>query len=498
MNIKHILSLVLVAALSSIFTMFTFQYFGSGKQIISFKESSPNSNNTQVMNTLTSKTAARSNNPNFVKAAEMTTPTVVHIIATQTVKASRYNRDMPDIFREFFGDDFGGNFRRNPHGQKSQSSGSGVIVTADGYIVTNNHVVEGTSEVEVVLSDKRTYKAKVIGTAPSTDLAVIKIKEKELPHIELANSDDVMIGEWVLAVGNPFNLASTVTAGIVSAKGRSLNILRDKSQTPIEAFIQTDAAVNPGNSGGALINTRGQLIGINTAIATPTGTYAGYSFAVPVNIVKKVMKDLIEYGTIQRGYLGVIIRDVEGNFAKERGLKVTEGVYVDKIDKTSSAQKAGVKVGDVIVGVDDKEVKSSPELLGIIAEKSPGDKIKLTIDRKGKKLDFDVVLKNKAGNEEVITKANSQTLDFLGAELADVSPEERKELEIRGGVKVIRVVGGKFAEVNMKDGFVITKMGDEPVYSLNDFIKKVDSSKGGIFLSGMYPNGEEAYYAFGR
>ena len=497
MNIKHIFSLVLVAVLSSIVTMFAFQYFGLSKQTVSFKDGSQNSNNNQVVK-LTGKTAATSNNPNFVRAAEMTTPTVVHIIATQTIKSSRYNQDMPDIFREFFGDDYGGNFRRNPQGQKSQSSGSGVIVSADGYIVTNNHVVEGASKVEVVLNDKRTYTAKVIGTAPSTDLAVIKIEEKDLSHIELGNSDDVMIGEWVLAVGNPFNLESTVTAGIVSAKGRSLNILREKSQTPIEAFIQTDAAVNPGNSGGALINTRGQLIGINTAIATPTGTYAGYSFAVPVNIVKKVMKDLIEYGAIQRGYLGVIIRDVEGNFAKEKGLKVTEGVYVDQIDKTSSAQKSGVKVGDVIIGVNGKEVKSSPELLGIIAEKSPGDKIKLTVDRKGKKLDFDVTLKNKAGNEELITKENSQTMDFLGAELADVSAEEQRELKIRGGVKVVSIKGGKFAEVNMREGFIITKMGDEPIRSLDDFIKKVDNSNGGIFLSGIYPNGEEGYYAFGR
>ncbi|MDX2301699.1 MAG: Do family serine endopeptidase [Microscillaceae bacterium] len=494
MNLKYILSLALIAVLSSALTILSFRYFGASDQSVNFKDGNTDP---QYINRLTGKEIAQSNNPDFVKAALMTTPTVVHIVATQTVQTNQYNEDMPDIFREFFGDEFGGNFRREP--RQAQSSGSGVIVTADGYIVTNNHVVEGAGEIEVVLSDKRTYTAKVIGTAPSTDLAVIKINEKKLPHIELGNSDQVMIGEWVLAVGNPFNLASTVTAGIVSAKGRSLNILRDKSQAPIEAFIQTDAAVNPGNSGGALINTKGQLIGINTAIATPTGTYAGYSFAVPVNIVRKVMKDLIQYGTIQRGYLGIIIRDVEGNLAKEKGLKVTEGVYVDQIDNTSSAYKAGVKIGDVIVGIENKEVKSSPELLGMIAEKSPGDKIKLKVNRKGKVLNFDVVLKNKAGNEELITRENTQVLDFLDAELADVKPEELRELGIRGGVKVTKINQGKLAEVNMRNGFIITKLGDEPVLSLEDFVRKIENMRGGIFLSGVYPDTkQEAYYAFGR
>ncbi|NJO01196.1 MAG: trypsin-like serine protease, partial [Bacteroidia bacterium] len=328
--------------------------------------------------------------PNFIDAAERTTASVVHIVASQNY-ARRNNRD--DVFREFFGDEFG--FRSIPRGpQRSQSSGSGVIISQDGYIVTNNHVVADANDIEVILNDKRSYQAKVVGTAPATDLAVIKIEEKNLPTVLLGNSDEVRVGEWVLAVGNPFNLASTVTAGIVSAKGRSLNILGQNAQAPIEAFIQTDAAVNPGNSGGALINTNGELVGINTAIATPTGTYAGYSFAVPVNIVKKVVNDLVEFGTIQRGFLGVNIHDVDGRFARENDLSITEGVYVVGVERNSAAQSAGIRPGDVIVGIDNKKIRSYARTAGRSSQtKPPAIKLQVKVNRDGKVKTLTVTLR---------------------------------------------------------------------------------------------------------
>ena len=361
--------LALVAMMSSIFTISAYKLVGFDRNLVIF-EASKSGNTDENLVKLAKKDgdtkAGKLDLPaDFIAAAEKTTPTVVHIFATQDIsKNQRFqNNDIPDFFRDFFGDDFGGNLRKNPRGpQQAQSSGSGVILSQDGYIVTNNHVVANASSLEVTMNDQRTYKAEVIGTSPEMDLAVIKIKETNLPHIVFGNSDNVKVGEWVLAVGNPFNLESTVTAGIVSAKGRNLNILREKGLDAIESFIQTDAAVNPGNSGGALINTQGELIGINTAIATPTGTYAGYSFAVPVNIVRKVVKDLIEYGTVQRGYLGVTIRQLDGKYAEEKGIKnISEGVYVESVAENSAAKEAGVQAGDVIVGLDGKKIKSSPE-----------------------------------------------------------------------------------------------------------------------------------------
>ncbi len=498
MNTKNILLLFTVAILSSALTLFTYKWAGFEPEGVVFKEAKSDSE-AQGLARLTkdSKVSTDELVPNFTIAAQKTTSNVVHIIATQQVARNRNN--MPDIFREFFGDDFGRNFRSAPRGSRqAQSSGSGVIVSEDGYIVTNNHVVEGASEIEVITADKNTYQAKVVGTAPSTDLAVIKVEAKDLPAIILGNSDEVNIGEWVLAVGNPFNLESTVTAGIVSAKGRSLNILREKSQTPIEAFIQTDAAVNPGNSGGALVNTRGELIGINTAIATPTGTYAGYSFAVPVNIVKKVMQDLIEFGTIQRGYLGVTIRDVDGNFAREQGLEITRGVYINQVQPDGAAKKAGIQDGDVIVGIDGKTINSSPELLEQVAAKRPGDQIEVKIYRDGKTKTISVTLQNKTGKEELIGQETSQVLKMLGADLEELSPETRQKLRLEGGVKVSRIFGGKLGETGMREGFIITELNERPVRNVEEFLESLQNIKGGVFLTGIYPGVRgEYYYAFG-
>ncbi|HEU5147367.1 MAG TPA: trypsin-like peptidase domain-containing protein [Chryseosolibacter sp.] len=323
-------------------------------------------------------------NVGFGDAAETTLAQVVHIRARIISQVPR------DPFYEHFGDGFWGPRYRNPQQQVQEASGSGVIVSSDGHIVTNNHVVGQASEIVVSLYNGRGYKAEIIGTDPSTDLAVIKIDEKDLPKAVLANSDDVRVGDWVLAVGNPFNLASTVTAGIVSAKARNINILTDNSA--IESFIQTDAAVNPGNSGGALVNLKGELVGINTAIATPTGTYAGYSFAVPSNIVNKVMTDLIEYGEVQRGYLGVVIQDLSWQLAEQLGLDVSQGVVIANLVRGGPADKAGLEIKDVILEMDGNPINSSSRLLEIVGSHKPGDELDVVVQRNGRKTNVSVRL----------------------------------------------------------------------------------------------------------
>lgn len=489
--------MLLIALLTSVATIVMYKIVGFDRNQVVFQEVSPKSSNDNLAKLAKTEKLSKANVPfDFVEAASKVTPMVVHIIATQDNSArnnSKSREEMPDLFREFFGDDL----RQFRGPQKSQGSGSGVIISADGYIVTNNHVIENAGEVEVILNDKRSYKAEIVGTAPTTDLAVIKIKEKGLPAIVMGNSDEVKVGEWVLAVGNPFNLESTVTAGIVSAKARSIDILRQRGNDAVESFIQTDAAVNPGNSGGALVNTNGELVGINTAIATPTGTYAGYSFAVPVNIVKKIIRDLIEYGTIQRGYLGVNIVQMNGKLAEEKGLKnISEGVYVDKVNENSAAKDAGVKEGDVIIGLDGKRIKSSPELLEEIARRRPGDKVKLEILRNGVNKNIEVFLKNKDGNEKAVIKQSGELMKTLGAELENLNTAELKELKLKGGVKVSRIIGGKLLRSGMSEGFIITHVNDDPVKSVDDFLQKMEKMKGRVMLSGRYPD-DEGEYSYG-
>jgi Trypsin-like serine proteases, typically periplasmic, contain C-terminal PDZ domain len=324
-------------------------------------------------------------NVGFGEAAQRSLEQVVHIRARILAQRPR------DPLFDFFGDGFfGPQYRDQPQQRVQEASGSGVIVSQDGYIVTNNHVVDRAAEIVVSLYNGRGYKAEIIGTDPSTDLAVIRIDEKGLPQAMLANSDDVRVGDWVLAVGNPFNLASTVTAGIVSAKARNIHILSDNSA--IESFIQTDAAVNPGNSGGALVNLKGELVGINTAIATPTGTYAGYSFAVPSNIVKKVMTDLIEFGEVQRGYLGVVIQDLTWQLADQLGLDVTQGVVVANLVRNGPADEAGIKIKDIILEIEGNVIQSSSRLLEIVASHKPGDELDVLIQRDGKKRNVSIRL----------------------------------------------------------------------------------------------------------
>jgi len=442
----------------------------------------------------------------FTSVAEKVTPAVVHIKSTVV-----YDRESPgpwgspgpyrefdnDLFRHFFGPHF--RFEQPDQGIPSPrvGSGSGVIISEEGYIVTNNHVIDGADDIEVTLNDNRVFKAKIVGTDPSTDLALLQIREKGLPYLPMVNSDEVKVGEWVLAVGNPFNLTSTVTAGIISAKARNINILRDRSA--IESFIQTDAAINPGNSGGALVNLQGGLVGINTAIASTTGAYAGYGFAVPSNLVTKVIEDLMEYGMVQRGYLGLMIRSVDGNLAREKALETTEGVYVDSIAANSAAGDAGVKVGDVILKVNDVETRTSAMLLETIGRLRPGDRVMLQIDRFGKKLDIEVVLKNQDGEVKLASRKEQGVLDILGIELQEVDRETAGQLDIEGGLKVTKLGSGKLKKsTDMRTGFIITKVDGKKPGKVEDFTRYLENAEGGVMLEGVYEDIPGTYYyAFG-
>lgn len=427
----------------------------------------------------------------FTQAAEQSVNAVVHI---QT-KSKRQN-----LYNDPFGNLFFGNPYQRGEPQVEQASGSGVIISSDGYIATNNHVVEGSDEIEVILNNRKSYLATIIGTDPSTDLALLKIKDTELPYLLYGNSDEVKLGEWVLAVGNPFNLTSTVTAGIVSAKGRNINIIgsnQNKKIFPIESFIQTDAAVNPGNSGGALVDTHGKLIGINTAIASNTGSFAGYSFAVPVNIVKKVMDDLLAYGEVQRALLGVGMRDVDSKLAEERKLKNTAGVYVTGIAEASAADDAGVKEGDVIVKVGDAKINSAAELQEQIGRHRPGDKVTIAVVRNDAEKELIVTLKNRNGTTNVVKNTPSETSAVLGATLEEVNTDDKQFLRIASGVRVKKMDNGKLRNAGIKEGFVITSIDKKQVFTVNDVTTALQNKRGGVLIEGVYTNGMRAYYGFG-
>lgn len=434
-------------------------------------------------------------NFDFSATAEKVVNAVVHIKSTQTAEVNQNERNIPDPFRDFFDDFFSPRFRdQQPMNPTPQvGTGSGVIISTDGYIVTNNHVIDNASDIEVTLHDNRTFKATVIGTDPTTDLALIQIKATELPKLAFVNSDEVKIGEWVLAVGNPFSLNSTVTAGIVSAKARNINILRD--QYAVESFIQTDAAINPGNSGGALVNINGGLVGINTAIASPTGSYSGYGFAVPSNIVNKVVEDLLEYGVVQRGVLGILIRSVDGNFAKEKDLSVNAGVYVDSIMSNSAAGEAGLASGDVIVGIDNIAVDGTSMLQEIVARRRPGDRLNILVNRKGKEKSFDVTLKNRSGNTEYVTREDKPLFDILGAELEVLDAAVAKKLDIDGGVRITKLYPGKLRQqTQVREGFIITKIDGKKVTSIEDVSDLLENKTGGVLMEGVYEDLPGAYY----
>lgn len=436
---------------------------------------------------------------NFVYAAKQATPAVVHIRTEYTASASEYASRNP--MQEFFKDYFGDRYERSDRSVK-QGAGSGVVVSADGYIATNNHVVEGASDIEVMLNDNRTYKAELIGTDPDTDLALIKIDENQLPYVQFGDSENIQIGEWVLAIGNPFEFRSTVTAGIVSAKARNINILaRSGSNTRIEAFIQTDAAVNPGNSGGALVNLKGQLVGINTAIASPTGAFAGYSFAVPSTLVQKVIWDLKDFGAVQRPLLGIQIRDVDAELAKNENLDVLKGVYVASVGEGTSAADAGLVEKDVIIAINGKKVANTAQLQEQVALNRPGDQIDVTYIRGGKTSTVKATLKNQFMTTEVVTASaasEKSIYEISGAKVEPVSDRMKSQLDLENGVQVRDLDNGKFKEAGIEEGFIITKIDRRPIVTVDDLTASLDAAKGeGVLIEGIYPNGEKAYYGLG-
>lgn len=434
----------------------------------------------------------------FTRAAEKTVNAVVGIKNTQQAQQQQmYGGGMNDPFFDFF-------FGNRGYGQQQQPKpregyGSGVIISSDGYIVTNNHVIDKADQLTVTLNDKRQFEATLVGTDPTTDIALLKIDAKDLPVVSFGQSDNLKVGEWVLAVGNPFMLNSTVTAGIVSAKARSLGM--SGSQMGIESFIQTDAAVNPGNSGGALVNTAGELVGINTAIYSQTGNYAGYSFAVPSSIVSKVVTDLKQYGTVQRALLGIQGGDVNAQVVEEKELTVNEGVYVAEVTANSAAEEAGIKKDDVITNINGVKIEKMSQLQEQIARFRPGDKIKVTINRKGVNKSFNVTLKNSMGNTEVIQKKG---IDQLGVTFKNLSAQELYKYGVRSGVQIQKIEqGGLFAKAGLREKMVIVKVNDRPVktdkeieaiYNELTTNRSVDQDPV-LFIAAVTPQGRVAYFA---
>ena len=404
----------------------------------------------------------------------------------------KWHRD--DLFEQFFGGR--GQFMQP---QPQQGSGSGVIISEDGYIVTNNHVVDGADEVTVVMNDKKTLIAKVIGKDAATDLAVLKVEEQKLPYLTFGNSDDVRLGQWVLAVGYPLSLETTVTAGIVSAKYRNIGINQTKignNSTAVESFIQTDAAVNPGNSGGALVNARGELIGINSAIASPTGSYAGYSFAIPSNIVQKVTNDMVKYGNVQRAFLGISYVDSKTADPKETsklGLDKYDGVSIKEVNKESAAEDAGLKEGDIITNIGGKEIKNGPQLSEQVAQYRPGDKTTITYIRNGVVNTSTIIFKNRIGNTDIVKNdSNGQ----LGATLKELSKAECRVLGVKSGVQVsnIKPNGLLAKQTRIKNSFIITQINDDPIESIDELTKVLSSGENDFQLGGVYPNLQGVYY----
>lgn len=430
--------------------------------------------------------------PDLTYAAENAVKAVVNIEAIQQVEMPRRGYDP---FLEFFGipQDYGYGDGR-PQYREQRAGGSGVIISEDGYVVTNNHVVDGASKLRVKLYDGRTFDGKLIGTDSATDLALVKIDAEDLPTLPFGSSDALRLGEWVLAIGSPFDLQSTITAGIVSAKARQLGAIPNDFR--IESFIQTDAAVNPGNSGGALVNTHGELVGINTLIKSQTGSYVGYSFAIPESIVRKVVVDLKEYGVVQRAMLGIQFRVVDQDFldteGKELGIKDLGGAYVASVSEGGSASEAGIRKGDIILDVDGVKITEPSTLQEQIAKRRPNDKVKLSVKRDGQVKQIEVTLRNKAGKTELMTKEDVDVVEALGGKFADAGTKLCQQLDIKGGVQVVGIKAeGILARARVKQGFVITHINDQPVYSLSDMRRMTEKIRS---IDGIYPNGRSASY----
>jgi len=465
-------SLIFLLVLCSAFigavlgTLFTIRYLDTDYSYNSIEERQ----NSRLVNNFSYDSAVRvPRELNFEFASKLVTPAVVHI-------RTNYGK---------------GDFSLNPldsyFNPPAHSSGSGVIISDDGYIVTNYHVIEEATGIEIVMNNNQRLYAKIIGKDPTTDLALLKVKAKNLPFLKYGDSDNITPGEWVLAIGNPFDLNSTVTAGIISAKARNINILRDRNNLQVESFIQTDAAVNPGNSGGALVNLRGELIGINSAIATATGSYSGYSFAIPVSLVKKIMDDLLEFGQVQRGLLGVQISDVSASLAEDQGLDVVQGVFVSRVNEGSAAEKSGIERGDVITRVNGHGVNSVSELQEWVARNRPGQTVNIGYRRGGKESDVKVVLKNYEGSEKVNKK--EILFEIQGAVFEDMSYSELTRLNVDGGVRVKSVMDGSWKKARMAPGFIITHIDKVQVDNVEDLNRILDIKKGGVLIEGVSAKG---------
>lgn len=470
---KKLLPIILSSLLSSLLAVFLYRQFEEPREVIIQEGSSAKyaSLAEDPLNEIQPRTFLSSAPTDFTSAARTVTPAVVNI---QTMIETR------DFWHK---------------GVVSTATGSGVIISKDGYIVTNSHVVEGSSEIEVTLNDNRKFEAEVIGVDASTDLALLHIDGEKLPFLPFGNSDSLQVGEWVIAIGNPFNLESTVTAGIVSAKGRSIDIL--EGQDRIESFIQTDAAVNPGNSGGALVNTNGELIGINTAIITHSGRYEGYSFAVPANLVRKVIRDIRDYGVVQRGILGVFIAPVDNQIADELGLPAVEGILVERVSTSSGADDAGLKSGDVIIGINGVKTKTMPEMQEQVGRYRPGNSISVEFIREGKVKMAEVMLKSKTNDTGLVSASESKLLKDLGFEVRNLTKDEKLSLKVEG-VKVVSIYrGSKIMRTNMDPDFIITKVNSKKIQNTDKLLKILESASGKVMLEGVYENYPgEYYYAF--
>ena len=426
------------------------------------------------------------NYPDFTYAAETCVDAVVYVkvSATQTIQQN------PSSIFDFF---FGFPQQGAPKQRELTGSGSGVIITKDGYIVTNNHVIEGATNIEVTLNNNQTYKAKLVGTDPATDIALLKIEADGLPTVPFGDSDKLRLGEWVIAIGSPYDLRSTITAGIVSAKGRSMP--NYTGEFKIESFIQTDAAVNPGNSGGALVDKNGNLVGINTAIVSQTGSYSGYSFAVPVNIVKKIVYDLMDFGSVKRAVLGITMQPIDDKIAKELKLSSLNGVYIVEVSKSGAADLAGVKAGDVLIAIDSTMITTPSSVQEAVSRFSPGDKAELTVIRDGKEKKLDVKFKGTA--QENGAETGDGAVAFYGSSIKEASKETLERMGLKSGVEIIELGPGKLMEAGATEGFIIQYVNDQPVKTPKDIIDIVKKSKRAVFVEGVTPSGRSGYFAFG-
>ncbi len=498
-----------VAILSSAVTVMAMRANNDASTNVPMSDSVIASNNLTPGGALYTASQRPTPDTDFTHAAESTINGVVSIKSYATPRGYRYggNQQMfsDPLFDFFFGN--GNNRRRQQQPQQQPEPeqqqlglGSGVIISADGYIVTNNHVIDGAERLEVTLNDNRTFNAKVIGTDPATDLALIKIDAKNLPVIPIGDSDALKVGEWVLAVGNPFGFTSTVTTGIVSAKGRNISTITSGRGMGIESFIQTDAAVNPGNSGGALVNLNGELIGINTAIYSQTGNYAGYSFAIPTSIVTKIITDIKQYGTVQRAVLGIKFGELTPKLAKEKNITaVNDGLYVGSVEDRSAAMEAGLKEGDVIIKINGVATHNTAQLQEQINKYRPGDKITVTYIRDNKEHTANVTLRNSQGDTKITKAADVMN---LGCAFKTVPAETLRQLEISNGLQVSGLKDGKFKEAGIKDGFIILDINNSRVSSPEDveniynaIMKSSSEYDKVMFITGIYPTGKKVYYA---